>query len=245
MAAGRQGQLVWPATAQPVFSSSSTQYHPLGTLARDRYGREFRYALVSSAADLVAGNWIQAQAQKSEYQDMTPSDGAVDDRMISATPGAAAAAADLYADGIAVIDTTPGLGYSYPIKTHLANAGSVLLVLQLGVGWTVQVAITNASSRVSLYSNPNRNVIQGPATTLTSIPVGVAPYPIAASQFGWLGVHGQFGTLIQGTPAVGQTVVAPGSAAGAVAIQSSTLPPVGMIMDTGQDGKCEGVFWTL
>lgn len=245
MAAGRGGQLKFPVTAQPVFASSSVQYHPLGTRGEDRYGREFRYSKADLGAALVAGNWIQAAAQQANHQIQTPAAAAIDDKSITITTlGATAALADQYADGLAVIYTTPGLGYSYPIKTHLANAGSAVLVVQLATGWTIQVALTT-DSRVSLYANPYRDVIQGPASTLTNVPVGVAVYPIAAAEFGWLGVHGMFGTLVEDTPAVGQLVAAPSDTAGAIVIASGTLPNIGMMMDTGDDDDCAAVFWTL
>ncbi len=245
------GQLVYPANAQPVYSSKAYASpemvpHPLGTIGRDHWGREYRFVLNSSAGALVVGNALQAQAQIASHQDTTPDAAAIGDTSIALTPsGSATGAADLYADGIAVVDTTPGLGYSYPIKTHLAIAASTKFTIQLAAGWKVQVALTNAQSRVSLYPNPYRNVVQSPVTTVTNTPVGVCQYPLAASEYGWIGFRGQFGTLIQGTPAVGNLVAVPASAAGAVAIQSSTLAVVGIMMDTGQDGKVEGVSWLL
>ena len=190
---------------------------------------------------------IQAAAQQANHQDLTPSVAAIGDKTITATAGATAASANDYAGGVAVIDTTPGIGYSYPIKGHDAwTNGAVAggVVLQLGDGWAVVIALT-AVSRVSIYANPYARVIQSPVTTLTNVPVGVCQYIITAAQYGWLGVHGHFGTLIQGTPGVGLAVGPPGSAAGAVAINTSTNPIVGYMMDTGQDAKVEGVFWVL
>jgi hypothetical protein len=193
--------LKFPVSAQEVFSSNAAQQHPLGTRGEDIFGRTFRYAKADAVA-LVAGNALQGQAQITAHQDMAPSAAAIGDKTISVTPGATAGAADLYAGGIAVIDTTPGLGYSYPIKRHDAITASVAFTLVLADGWPVQVALTAANSRVSLYPNPYRNVIQTPVTTLTGPVVGVCVYPIAASEYGWVGTRGHFGTLIQGTPAV-------------------------------------------
>ena len=48
-----------------------------------------------------------------------------------------------------------------------------------------------------------------------------------------------------GTPAAGQSVSCPASAAGAAAINSGTLQIVGAMMDTGQDGLVQGVQWSL
>lgn len=238
-------QLKFPAVGQEIYSSSASQIHPLGTKGEDRFGRSYRYVL-AGAVDLVVGNCLQAQAQITQHQDMTPAAAAIGDKTISVTPGNVAGAADLYADGIAVIDTTPGLGYSYPIKTHLAITASTLFVLQLAVGWTVQVALTAANSRVSLYPNPWRNVIQTPVTTLTGIVVGVCQFILTAAQYGWVGTSGQFGTLIQGTPSVGEMVSCPASAAGACNdYAAGDEQIIGVMMDTGQDGKVEGVRWIL
>lgn len=244
--------LKFPANTQPVFSSVAANAdggfpHPLGSRGEDVFGRAYRYCL-AGAVDLVVGNAIQAAAQQANHQDLTPSAAAIGDKTITATAGATAAAVNDYAGGVAVIDTTPGLGYSYPIKGHAAwTSGAVSggVVLMLQDGWPIVVALTAANSRVSLYANPYSRVIQTPVTTLTNIVVGVCQYIITTGQAGWIGVYGHFGTLIQGTPGVGQSVSCPASAAGAVAINSGTLQIVGTMMDTGQDGKVEGVKWDI
>jgi hypothetical protein len=241
------GQLVKPVNAQLVFSSSSVQNHPIGCKAWDVFGREFKYARAGATA-LVAGNAQQGQAQIAHHQDMAPTATAIGASAITVTPGATAGAADLYAGGVAVIDTTPGEGYSYPIKTHLAITSATAFVVQLQTGWTIQVALTT-SSRVSLYPSPYRNTVNFP-TTATGPLCGVAMYPTAIAEYGWLGVNGLFGTQIDGTPAVGTSVGCPSTAAGAVGVVAGTDAAVpqaiaGSIADTGQDGKWEGVNWTL
>ena len=240
--------LKYPVNAQPVFSSKAYASpemvpHPLGTRGEDRYGRTYRFCKAAGTA-LVAGNCIQGQAELTNHQAMTPAAAAIGATAITVTPGNTAGAADLYADGIAVIDTTPGEGYSYPIKTHLAITGSTAFVLQLPAGWSVQVALTT-DSRVNLYPNPYRNVIQSPVTTASGPTAGAAVYPIAANEYGWLGVNGPFGTLITGTPAIGASVTSVGAVAGAAAIHSSTLPIIGTMMELGVDTKIQGVRWLL
>ena len=240
--------LVSPSNAQPVFSSRSYASpemvpHPLGTIGKDAFGRTYRFVR-AGASDLVVGNALQAQAELTNHQAMTPAAAAIGDTSITVTPGATGGAADLYAGGIAVIDTTPGEGYSYPIKGHLAITSSTAFVLQLARGWTIRVALTT-SSRVTIYPNPYRNVVQGP-TTLTNVPVGVCQFILTATEYGWIGASGQFGTLIQGTPGVGLGVGVPGSAAGSVAIHAvATIALVGNMMETGIDGKIQAVKWTL
>lgn len=237
-----------PAGAPPVFSSNayaSPELVPfaLGTKGYDHWDRRYRWCKVG-ATTLVAGNCLQGPAELTNHQAMTPSAAAIGDKTISVTPGATAGAADLYADGIAVIDTTPGEGYSYPIKGHLAITASTAFVLNLANGWSVQVALT-ASSRVTLYPSKYRNVIQAPVTTASGGPAGVAVYPIVNAEYGWIGDQGDFGTLITGTPAVGANVTSVGAVAGAAAIHSSTLPIVGTMLETGIDTKIQGVRWNL
>lgn len=241
--------LKWPAAAQPVYSTVAVDAngnlpHPLGARGEDRIGRTYRYCLVGGS-DLVVGDAIQAPAQIANQQDMTPSAAAIDALTISVTPGATDRAANLYKDGLAVIDTTPGIGYSYPIKSHLAITGSTAFTLNLERDTPIVVALTG-TSRVSLYSNPYRGVIQSPITTQTNIPVGVCQFILTTLQGGWLGTGGPFGTLIQGTPAIALGVGIPASAAGAVAIHAvATISLVGNMMDTGQDGKVQAVRWIL
>ena len=237
------GALKFPVSGLGVFTDEATQRHPLGTGAEDRFGRMFRYVEVGGS-DLVVGNLLQHPAQIANHQDLTPSAAAIGDRLITVTPGATGGEANLYAGGIAVIDTTPGLGYSYPISGHAAITALTAFDVNLARGWEIAVALTG-SSRVSLYSNPFRNVIQMP-TTATGAPVGVCVYIITADQFGWVCTRGPCGVLVAGTPAVGTGVTNSGSVAGAVAASGAdTTSEVGRMMDTGQDGKVQGVYLTI
>lgn len=241
----------WPGGAQDLWASVAANAdggfpHPLDARAEDIFGRVYRY-VSAGAVDLVVGNAIQASAQLVNHQQLTPSAAAIGDKTLTMTAGATAAAANDYMNGFAIIDTTPGLGVTYPIDGHAAwTAGAVAggVVLQLADGWNVQVALTTVS-RVSLQANPHARVVQTPVTTLTGAVCGVAHCIISANQGGWVGVYGVFGTLIQGTPAVGQAVSCPASAAGAVAINSGTLPIVGKMMATGIDGKVQAVKWNI
>ena len=238
-------QLKWPVNGQDLYSSSSTQIHPLGTRGEDVFGRTWRYCLVGGTS-LVVGNAIQAAAQAADHQDRTPVAAAIGDTSLDISLGSTAITADDYKDGIAVIDTTPGIGYSYPIAAHpLAASGAASFIFNLARGWPVQIALTT-TSRVSLYANPYSRVIQSPVTTLTNVLVGVAEYILVNAQYGWIGTGGPFGTLIQGTPDVGEMVGGPASAAGAVNDYAAGAEcPVGHMMDTGQDAKVEAVRWFL
>jgi hypothetical protein len=228
-----------------LWSSSATQEHQLGTRFVTRDGRVFRYCKAGASA-LVVGNVIQAPAQDTAHQQLTPSAAAIGATTIVATLGASAAAANLYAEGWAIIDTTPGLGYAYPISGHAAVDASGVITLNLPSDSPIQVALTS-SSRVSLQRNPYAGVIQSPVTTLTGAVVGVAVYPIAASQFGWIQTHGPGAVLVAGTPGVGLAVVVPGTAAGCVVVDgaASATKVVGSMMVTGVDGKVQAVLLNI
>lgn len=235
------GSLKFPVTGQKVFESRALAAHPISARGEDRFGRQFRYSLADAVA-LVAGNAIQSQAQITQHQDMTPAAAAIGDKSVTVTPGAVGGAANLYAGGMAIISVTPGLGYAYPIKSHAAITLSVAFAFQLEDGWEIQIALAAATSKVTLAPNPYRNVIQAPANTLTGICVGVAPFPTAASEYGWLGTGGVFGALIQGTPSVGENVSSPGTAAGSLNdAAAGNEHIVGVMMDTGEDGKVSPV----
>jgi len=223
------------AAAIGLYDSGATQHHELGAQFTDKFGRRFRYAK-AGASNLVAGNCLQGPAEITTHQVMTPSAAAIGATSVSVTLGATnAVTANQYAGGFLLVDTTPGNGYAYAIKSHPAASASAAVVITLDE--PIKVALSTAS-RLSLTRNPYSGVIQAPVTTLTGVPVGVAVHPIAASEFGWIQVGGLAPMLIAGTPAVGSTVGLPGSAAGAAVIDgaaTSGLVIVGVVAHVGAD----------
>jgi hypothetical protein len=231
------------AIGQGELVSSSTQLHNLGQLAQTSDGRKWRYCK-AGASDLVAGNVIQAPAQIANHRNLTVAAHAIGVTTLTVTLGATAATADQYAGGVAIVSTTPGLGYSYGISGHPAADASASLALSLHPSNSIQVALTS-SSKIDLQVNPYRGVIQAPVTTLTGAVVGVATYIITAAQFGWLCTGGHCGVLIDGTPAVGVCVSSPAAAAGAAAVNSGTLQILGVMMATGVDTRVMAVKLSL
>lgn len=238
------GQLIGTngaAVGQDLFSSRATQAHPLGFEATDGFGNYYTYVKAGAVA-LVAGNVIQAPAQDTDHDQLTPAAAAIGARQVTITLGASAVVANQYAGGKLVIDTTPGLGQDCLIEGH--PAANALATVVVTLGQPLRVALTT-SSRVTLTPNRFNGVIQSPITTLTGAVVGVAVHPIAATEFGWIGTGGEFGTLIAGTPGVGLAVVVPGTVAGCVVIDgaASATEVVGSMMVTGVDGKVLPVRW--
>lgn len=243
---------------QDIYASSVTQVHPLGEKIFSPDGRAFRYAYVQpssggatgqpTGATLVTGNVLQAPAQIANHLALTPTQvQAIGDTQVTVTLGATAAYANQYANGYVIVSTTPGNGYAYLVKSHPAAASAATLTLTLSDPF--QIAITT-SSRIDLQQNIYSGVIQAPVTTATGATVGVANFPIPATAttgaYGWIQVFGMSATLITGTPAVGNTVVGGNTAAaGAAAISSGTLTPIGYMLSTGVSGKNNAVFLTL
>lgn len=230
-----------PTYLQDVFTSSVTQAHPLGTRGYTSDGRRFRYSR-AGAADLVAGNLIQAAAPVPNHLANTPPVVALGALSFTYTPGATGAAANFYAEGYLQVDTTPGNGYTYQVSGHPAITSSTAFTLTLKDA--IQVALT-ASSRVGLMPNPYRDVIQTP-TTITAAVVGVAPIIITAAQYGWLQTWGAASTLINGTPAITAPVINSATTAGAVDVWTAAAQPtanlVGKMLQVGVSGKNNFVF---
>ena len=227
-------------------SSETTQSLPIGAYMVDRVGRGYRYCKNSTVA-LVAGNVIQAVAQTTTHQNLTATANSIGDTSAVATLGALAAAANLYAEGIFQVDTTPDIGSSYGIASHAAVLSGGVITATLYSDDPIVVAWTS-STRVGLWQNAYKNVIQSP-TTATGIIVGVAPFAIPASTttvdyFGWIQTHGPASVLVAGTPAVAQGV-GYSATAGACAINSSTLYMIGYIGFSGQAGLCQIVMLTI
>lgn len=241
--AGRN--LTGPSTspAQKLFSSSATARHALGERFVTADGRRFVYVKAGASA-LVVGNAIQARAQDADHDQLTVVTGAVGSTELTITTGSGGGALDAneYAGGFAVIDTTPGLGYAYPIVGHAAISASANGIINLAM--PIEVALTT-SSKVTLMTNAYDGVIQHPVTTATGVCVGGAIYPIAASEYGWIQTFGPGAALIAGTPGVGQPVTSVGAVAGALSVHSAELNSVAEMMVTGVDGKVLPVFWTI
>lgn len=228
------------ALGQNFWESSATQKHPLGTRGYTADGRAFRYAL-AGASDLIAGNSIQSPAIVANHLGTTAVASSLGALVQSTALGATAAAANLYAEGYLDVDTTPGNGYVYTVKDHLAILSSGTGAFNLLPDDGIQVALTTAS-RVGLLQNLYSGVIQTPITTATGIVVGMAPYIIKATQYGWIQTYGIGAVLINGTPALGATVIGvsastAGSLDVATAVTILTGQIFGVMAQVGVSGK--------
>lgn len=227
------------------FDSTADAEAKLGTLVCTGDGRKFRFVKVGAVA-LVVGNAIQSRVEDVDHDNIAVRATAAGALDLLITTGASGGALDAneYAQGLAVIDTTPGLGYAYQISNHDAISASTNGSLRLMASDPIQVALTT-SSKVTLIANPYDGVIQHPVTTASGICVGGAIYPIAAGSYGWIQSGGLGAALIAGTPAVGQPVTSVGAVAGALTVHSAELNIVACMAVTGRDGKVLPVQWLI
>lgn len=249
------------AAASDSFSTNQTttkQLHPLGTIAMSKDGRIYRYSS-AGAADLVVGNIVQSAAPIPLHLALTSAAQAVGDgrgnsgsAVIVVTPGGTGGAANLYAEGTLMIDTTPGNGFTYRISGHAAITASVAFNLFLDPDETIQVALTTAS-RYGLHHNPWKTVIQTPTTNTAKVigcAVSIITANTTAENFGWVQTRGPAAVLINGTPAITAPVVNSGTTPGAVdkwttAAADVAVTPVGFMMQVGVSGKNNSVFLTI
>lgn len=234
------------ASGQDSNTSSATQKHPLGTMAYDRLGRKYRYT--QAVAATVAGSLYQATAPIANHLANTPPAVAIGATSFSYTPGATGGAANLYAEGLLQVDTTPDNGYTYGISGHAAITASVAFTLNLYPEDPIQAVALTTSSRVGLLAHPFKNTIVAP-TTLTAQVVGWAVGVIATSEYGWLLTRGIVSALINGTPAVTAPVMNSATTAGAVDVWTAANQPtsnfIGHMAQLGVSTKNNFVYALL
>lgn len=213
-------------------------------------GRKFRFALAGGTT-LVVGNMLTGAVALTTSEDLTPAAGALNDRIITFTHGAATTVVNLFAEGYAVISVTPGGGDTYKIASHAAlrnaTAGDVV---NLAPGHALRRALTT-TSRLDLVRNPYQSVLQAPATTIAAVPVGVAVTAITNAEFGWIQTRGPVGVLTAGTVITGNRVVTPTAVAGAVGPESATVATlnisisVGLVVVIAADTAWSTIFLTI
>lgn len=228
---------------QDLFTSSATQGTDVGAYGTTGDGRGFRY-IQAGATALVPGK-LQASAAQ-DTTNYNPSGGlAVAAAAIGATQvtltGTLTIVANALAGGFMSIAVTPGQGYTYKIKSNTAVTAAANCVVTLED--PILIALTTAS-KVVLYTNSFANVIVNPATASSS-PLGVAIYPIAISQYGWIQTHGTVSLLNDGGTAVGLGLAPSASVAGAAKTMAATLPQIGYAMTVQVTTEYDLAFLTI
>lgn len=225
-----------------IATYTADQKHPLGTVGIGRDGSIYRYCQ-AGAADLVVGNIVQRAAPIPNHLALTSAAMAIGAFSTVVTPGATAGAANLYAEGYLIADTTPGNGYRYGISGHAAITASVAFTLNLDE--PIREVAFSTATRYGLHHNKYKNVIQTP-TTITAPVVGGVVAPITATYFGWILQEGLFAGLINGTPAVTAPVINSATTAGALDVWTAAAQPtsnfLGHMAQVGVSGKNNAVY---
>lgn len=228
-------------------------------------GREV--ALVGNGAvALVSGVLVQGEPITANHQNLTvavptTAPATAGTFVISCTLGATKLNTNQYQGGYAIINAGTGIGQTLRIASHgnaAASASGVLITLEDAIQVTL-----DATSKLSLISNPYKNVVINP-TTATLTPVGVTLYPVAAAvaptydgttgaqtaagvqQYAFVQTKGVVSVRSDATIAgVGLGVIPSTTTAGTVTVQTATGANIGRTLIAGVSAEARAVFIDL
>ena len=199
----------------------SGEHYPVGTIGTTQDGRWFVFSQ-NGAVATVAGSIYTGPVLLTNHVNNTAAATAAGAVTVTFTQGATAITRNFYKGGVLTVDVSPGGGFSYALDANDAVASATSNTYSLAAGESVQVALTT-TSRLSLVSNPHRNLVIAPTTTLAAAVAGVAVSVIPVNGFGWMQTKGNCAVLTDGTVIIGTTVVSPSTnTAGACVAQSTT-----------------------
>ncbi|MHA2064051.1 MAG: hypothetical protein ACXABY_06690 [Candidatus Thorarchaeota archaeon] len=164
---------------------------------------------------VTAGKLVQAPAVDADFEDLVvAADAAVGATEISVTLGASGVTANQFEGGTIYVTNEAGEGVAYTVDNHPAADPAAVVVFQIQE--TVAVALTDATSVVTVLANPFVDVVNAP-TTLTNKVLGVAVTTAAAGDFGFIQTKGVAPVLADGIVAANTAVYASAGVSGAVA----------------------------
>jgi len=163
------------AIRQGIYQESSVQMTDLGRFIDFEDGRRFRYCKASGA--ITKGHMAAAGAAVANDNTVTQtgmtvtiSGGKIGATVIKVLLSAATTA-NLYADGLFVVEGGTGLGQCHRIKSNKAGGASVASPCELTLYDPLVVAL-DATSIISLTKSKYKDVVVAPATVVRE-PVGV------------------------------------------------------------------------
>lgn len=222
-----------------LFSDNATQGANLGDRIRSADGREFVYAQVGATA-WVPGKVYQSTPIVANHQNMvcvTPFP-ATGGNSISATLGGTASTLAQYGNGYCFVNDGTGAGQTFFVKTNTAQStttGTVVITIEDPI-----ITTLDTTSRISLMPNKYANTIIQP-TTPTNAVAGVAVYPVAATDFGFLQTRGICAVLNDAGTTVGLGLMPSTNTAGALMTVAATGAQVGLAAQTGVTTKYNAV----
>lgn len=231
----------------------------LGTRAIQADGRVYRWAL-NGATAIEAGKLVQTgvvMGASIHASGLTIVNATVTGvTTITITAATTPMAADYYADGDLVIDTSPGQAM-YRIRGNTAAVSGANTQVTLYESDEIKNPLTSGTTLVGLRRNPYVSTIIQP-TTRTGAPIGTTPINIPVSAYFWLQTWGLALVNMDQAPVAGARVVFSALSAGQLDISStssadttganeaSSLPQIG-VSQTGAAGadKYHRIFLTL
>ena len=181
----------------------------LGTRAVTPDGRVFRWALAGGTA-IEAGKLVQTLAEigsSVHVNGLTVVNATVTGvTTITVTMATTPVAANVYADGDLVIDTSPGQAM-YRIKSHQAADSGADAEFTLYDSDEIKNALTSGTTLVGFRRNPYTSVIITP-TTVTGVCIGVTPINVAIGAYFWLQTWGPALVNMDQAPVAGKRVIA-------------------------------------
>jgi hypothetical protein len=207
-----------------LYSSSVVPTHRIGHLVwATKTGKAYRYVR-AGASDLVVGNLIQASVRTAQHENLAiGTAAAVGDLYLQVTNGSTTIVpADFVGGTISVYTAgTVAIGDEYTIVDiggTLTSSGALKVYTDKPIRY-----VYSTSATVNMKKSPFSGVIQAPITTATEMCVGVAIWPIPATEYGWIQTHGVTAVLSSNqTFAVGSDLGTPClDAAGAVNVYAA------------------------
>ena len=231
----------------------------LGTRAVTPDGRVFRWALAGGVA-IEAGKLVQTLAEigsSVHVNGLTVINATVTGvTTITVTMATTPVAANVYADGDLVIDTSPGQAM-YRIKSHQAADSGADAEFTLYDSDEIKNALTSGTTLVGFRRNPYTSVIITP-TTVTGACIGVTPINVAISGYFWLQTWGPALVNMDQAPVAGKRVIAgilsvghadissTSSADTTGANEASSYPQIGVAQTAGAGAdKYHRIFLTI
>lgn len=229
-------------TASDLRDTSTTQDTELGALGLTGDGRRFRYGKAGAGA-LAAGKLAVAEAIVSNHTNIAvAANAAIGDTRVQVTLGATATTQGLYDEGYLTVNAGTGAGISYKISGTpvIGSAGTGYIYLEE----PLKVALTSASSKVSLHKSPFKDVVH---STTASLAVGVPTVAIAAASYGWFQTQGICSVLSDGVVAKDTGFIQSTSVAGAVVTEAAgtLVARLGWAPEATVDTEYRQVFLTV
>ena len=218
---------------QGILDVSSTRKEMLGARRETPDGRIYRYAKAGAVA-LVAGACGQAAAYVANHAELNCAATAIGANVVTVTLGGTAVTLNQYRDGYLLVNKGTGIGYTYHIESHAAQAtttGDVDIVLSD----TVRIAlVASGTSEVTLHYNKFDVVTE--STTVELVPIGIAPRVVPISNYYWAQTGGYCGCHLDATSANASRLIQSNAVAGNLEVASTTFDVDSPVVGT-QMGK--------